>query len=678
MIGVLQKFIDKVLKDLFRRKKHLKMGLYGPPNGGKCVTPDTEVVLANGKVLPIKDLFDYINRKKDKFDLTEASEVIIQCDDLNLHVPSFDTEELKIVNKKVTHLYAQRYSGTIYQIRTCSGRIIKTTPVHPLIRLSNFGVEKVKAANLRVNDSVAIAQKVQLASSLQLHTASEALITLNDGTIQALSNYHKPKSITAPTTITPELVRFVAYTLSESYHTKNRIIFSNCDENLLYDFEAISKRLFKLEPIKRINKGVPQLELNSKTLTDYLQLSLSLKPATSEAKAIPDQFLGLPDEMVAEFIRTYADCEGSVAKESRSGGVSIEIASKSKKLLEQLQLMLNRFGIVGKFMPKLVNGELYHRLLIRGSNNHRLFRDKIGFSIRYKAERLAHLCEVGEKRNTYSLPIMNLLDKIRKKAGATQAEFFLDDKHASRMLRDNRITPARLQKMSEQHRDVEVIQKLAHSDALWDSIAEIKEVPYDGFVYDVTIEDTHTFLTSSGIIAHNTTLANRITEDWLGEKMGSVSSIPHETREINIKEQINIKSGKKEITFSLVDTPGIATKIDYEDFVKAGLSVKKSKKRAKEATKGVIDAIKWLDDMDVVVVVLDGTQDPYSQVNITIIGNLQARDIPVLVVANKMDLKKADVKKVQAAFPQYDVVGISAKYGTDIDKFYEALFALVG
>lgn len=175
-----------------------------------------------------------------------------------------------------------------------------------------------------------------------------------------------------------------------------------------------------------------------------------------------------------------------------------------------------------------------------------------------------------------------------------------------------------------------------------------------------------------------TTLANRITEDWLGEKMGAVSSIPHETREINVKEQINIKSGRKELSFSLVDTPGIATKIDYEDFVKAGLSVKKSKKRAKEATKGVIDAIKWLDDMDVVVVVLDGTQDPYSQVNITIIGNLQARDIPVLIVANKTDLKKSDVKKVQAAFPQYDVIGMSAKYGTDIDKFYEALFALVG
>lgn len=175
-----------------------------------------------------------------------------------------------------------------------------------------------------------------------------------------------------------------------------------------------------------------------------------------------------------------------------------------------------------------------------------------------------------------------------------------------------------------------------------------------------------------------TTLANRICKDWLGEEMGVVSKIPHETREIHIKENINIKSGDKQLSFNLVDTPGIATKIDYEDFVKAGLSKKKAKKRAKEATKGVIDAIKWLDDMDAVIVVLDATKNPYSQVNITIIGNLQARDTPVLLVGNKIDLKKADVKKVQEAFPQYDVIGVSAKYGNNIESFYEALFKLVG
>jgi len=175
------------------------------------------------------------------------------------------------------------------------------------------------------------------------------------------------------------------------------------------------------------------------------------------------------------------------------------------------------------------------------------------------------------------------------------------------------------------------------------------------------------------------TLANRICLDWLGEEMSSVSNVAHETREIQIKEQVTVKDkkGKKELSFNLVDTPGIATKIDYEEFLKAGMKEKEAKKRAKEATKGVIDSIKWLDDMDGVVVVLDSTKDPYSQVNITIVGNLAARDIPVLITGNKIDLKKADLKKIQAAFPQYKVVGISAKYGKNIQDFYDILFKVM-
>jgi len=160
--------------------------------------------------------------------------------------------------------------------------------------------------------------------------------------------------------------------------------------------------------------------------------------------------------------------------------------------------------------------------------------------------------------------------------------------------------------------------------------------------------------------------------------MGSVSNIEHETREVQIKEQITVKKDKKELSFSLIDTPGIATRIDYEDFLKKGMKVGEAKKRAKEATKGVIDAIKWLDSMEVVIVVLDATKDPFSQVNITIIGNLAARDIPVLIVGNKIDLKRAKLKKVSGAFPQYEVIGISAKKGTKMEEFYEKLFEVAG
>ncbi len=178
--------------------------------------------------------------------------------------------------------------------------------------------------------------------------------------------------------------------------------------------------------------------------------------------------------------------------------------------------------------------------------------------------------------------------------------------------------------------------------------------------------------------AGKTTLANKICLDWIGEEIGKVSEIAHETRKVITKEEVTVEHDGEEITFTIADTPGIATKIDYEEFLKSGMQKAKAKQRAKEATKGVIEAIKWIDEMDAVVVVLDATKDPYSQVNITIIGNLAARNIPVLIVANKTDLKKANIKKVQSAFPQYDVIGMSAKKGKGMDGFYEALFALVG
>ena len=177
--------------------------------------------------------------------------------------------------------------------------------------------------------------------------------------------------------------------------------------------------------------------------------------------------------------------------------------------------------------------------------------------------------------------------------------------------------------------------------------------------------------------AGKTSLANRICKDFTGEEIGKVSKIPHETRSVQFREKVEIAYKNKKLTFKLVDTPGIATKIDYEDFLKYGMKKKDARKRAKEATQGVIDSIKWIEDMDVVVVVLDANENPYNQVNITIIGNLAAREIPVLIAANKIDLKKADIKKVEAAFPEYDVVGISAKTGENIEDFYESLFKLI-
>ncbi len=173
--------------------------------------------------------------------------------------------------------------------------------------------------------------------------------------------------------------------------------------------------------------------------------------------------------------------------------------------------------------------------------------------------------------------------------------------------------------------------------------------------------------------AGKSTLANQISMDLTGEEMSNVSEVPHETRAVEKKERATIEANGQEIEMNLLDMPGISTNVDFKDFTEHGIEEDEAKGRAKEATKGIVEAIKYLDNVDACLVIFDSTEDPYTQVNVTIIGNLEAKDIPILVVANKIDLDDSDPQRVRDAFPQHPVIEISAEEGTNIDKLYEEI-----
>ncbi|MFH1624621.1 MAG: Era-like GTP-binding protein [Pseudomonadota bacterium] len=173
--------------------------------------------------------------------------------------------------------------------------------------------------------------------------------------------------------------------------------------------------------------------------------------------------------------------------------------------------------------------------------------------------------------------------------------------------------------------------------------------------------------------AGKTTLANRIIRDWSGDVMGSVSEIPHETRRARRKEGVIISADDATVTLDIVDTPGLATKVDFHDFMAFGLEEEESKRRAKEATEGVIEAIKWLDDLDGILLIMDSTEDPFTQVNVTVVGNMEARELPMLIIANKIDLQEASPARIKSAFPQHPVIPISALEGLNVNKLYEAI-----
>jgi GTP-binding protein Era len=180
--------------------------------------------------------------------------------------------------------------------------------------------------------------------------------------------------------------------------------------------------------------------------------------------------------------------------------------------------------------------------------------------------------------------------------------------------------------------------------------------------------------------AGKTTLANRIVRDWTGDALGPVSEIPHETRRARRREDVTITNANGDsIVIDIVDTPGVTTKIDYHEFTEYGLEKEDAVKRAREATEGVAEAMHWLrEDIDGVIYMLDATLDPFAQVNIMMVGIIESRNLPVVIVANKIDLPDASPGRIKSAFPQHPVISISGLEGTNVDELYDKMIEFFG
>jgi signal recognition particle receptor subunit beta len=101
--------------------------------------------------------------------------------------------------------------------------------------------------------------------------------------------------------------------------------------------------------------------------------------------------------------------------------------------------------------------------------------------------------------------------------------------------------------------------------------------------------------------------------------------------------------------------------------------------RAREATEGVAEAMHWLrEDIDGVIYMLDSALDPFLQVNIMMIGIIESRKLPVIIVANKIDLADAAPARIRSAFPQHPVVAISSLEGRNVEGLYETMLECFG
>ena len=179
--------------------------------------------------------------------------------------------------------------------------------------------------------------------------------------------------------------------------------------------------------------------------------------------------------------------------------------------------------------------------------------------------------------------------------------------------------------------------------------------------------------------AGKTTLANHFSLDYTGKKMGTVSEIPHETRTIEKLEQVNFHINNTSLELTLMDMPGIASSVNFQEFIRMGIPREEALTRAREATRGIIEAIRSITEVDLGLIIVDLSKAPFDQVNLTILGNLEANNVPCIIVGNKMDLPgaKENSDLLDQIFPEMSIILISALDGKGVKDLYSKIAEVI-
>lgn len=244
------------------------------------------------------------------------------------------------------------------KLTTNTGNHISCTYKNPLLTLKNDKLKWTNAEDIKIGDYLCmnpeqLTRKTKLKLDLQNQTKD-----CGTGLGRQYKQLKKPKYMT------PDLAFFMAMIVAEGTICAEkgayRVQFSNSNTSLIKRFEDIAKNTFGLETTKgithhagqkkiilgrecNINHDCYQVNVYSKTLCDWLiELGLSVKSgkkSKSYYKVVPWSILQADEQSQLAFIAAYIECDGTVREND------IKIFSTSKKLLSQMQIMLNSHGI---------------------------------------------------------------------------------------------------------------------------------------------------------------------------------------------------------------------------------------------------------------------------------------------------------------------------------------------
>ena len=297
--------------------------------------------------------------------------------------------------------------------------------------------------------------------------------------------------------ISKEFLEFCGLWIGDgSYDNRgeNCVIISNMDNECREVFKRISNYIGANYSLMNDN-GV-SMRIHSTVFYKFMKNVLEFD-GYSNTKKIPQFIFGLSNEQIKHFIRGYFSADGCMKKSE------VSCASQSHELLENLQTMFLRFGIISRIndfdrKDKCIN------MSISSFDNIDKFKE-IGFLQEKKNEKLNLIKSKSHHAHSDVIPLS--LKKVRELSAITTKRLQWSYLQGMQML--GRSYMQKIAPLGSGFND------LSHNDILWDKVKKIKKVSSDEVeVFDLSIPKYEKFLCNN-IILHNTREINLPRENWL-------------------------------------------------------------------------------------------------------------------------------------------------------------------
>lgn len=555
---------QRIIDALFPVAKGGSAAVPGPFGSGKCVDKDTLLMMGNGRIVTIEEVYKE-GMEKGKLVYSDDNEELYDVaglgnpSALSLNGNKFDIREPK-------HVYRGKTDSTV-KVFTKSGKMVEVTPIHRLFTLSDCAILEKEAGKIQKGDYLACPRKVSLGLSdqsinvisllhsnalfssdekqnarfrLQLKKAIKKGIVplktnkyLRKGRPIPLSLIHtvsgdsaqsintmascRGKRIKVPKTMSPELAEYLGYIMADgNLKTQGQSIrFRNTSKEVLRRYKYLAKNLFGIEPYLYGHQNTriqTTAQINCKALFDFL-VSLGVPYGGKAVKAsIPELLLKSSDASLMAFIGSYITCNGNIDAD----GGTVEIASKSRRIIEQLSFVLLRLGFVSSIGKIRKDGT--SRISINVCGNKDAY--KFGTAIRgAKSALLKKIIENSKTRhpNEDAIPVPSTLKDILKlkeiqsrlmRAGVSP-ESYLKDGNTIRITTIAKIVEI-LSHWINVPKELLDLLELA-GNLFFDEVKaiELSTAPKD--VFDVEIPELHNFVGGHGpLLLHNTVIQHQL------------------------------------------------------------------------------------------------------------------------------------------------------------------------